>query len=68
MKSKGTIDMSEVMSVHVLMNQAGNYSNVHYECLTINPNYLFLAAYPSPALKAGEKGYFFQVSSTSLHM
>ena len=28
MKSKGTIDLSEVMSIQVLMNQAGNYGNI----------------------------------------
>ena len=34
MKSKGSIDMSEVMSIQVLMNQAGNYSNIniYYDC------------------------------------
>ena len=62
MKSKGTIDMSEVMSVHRLMNQAGNYAIIVFG-MKDNQSNLFLVAYPFPALKAGEKGYFFQVSS-----
>ena len=58
MKSKGTIDMSEVMSVHVLMNQAGNYSNVYYECLTINPTIFSLQHIHHLLLKLGKKVTF----------